>query len=154
MPSRNPSPQEPTKPPRQDPANPTTKDPTRGPGRGLPLFFKRWIVQSLSTLKQDDISSDADKSIRLSCCWKPLPPADTGWERRENKNAVRLHCRHSSKNTRSYTVTHRQLQQAHMSCHMQLHSGPAYKHTRHSRTPLRAQQVFTPPHEGFRVGRR
>ena len=47
-----------------------------------------------------------------------------------------------------HTVTHRQLHQAQTSCYMQLHSGHAYKrtykHTKYSRIPLRAQQVFTP----------
>ena len=46
--------------------------------------------------------------------------------------------------TRTYTVTHGQLTQTHMSRHMQLHSCLAYQHTRHSRIQLRAQQVFTP----------
>ena len=46
--------------------------------------------------------------------------------------------------TRTYTVTQGQLTQTHMTRHTQLHSCLAYQHTRHSRTPLRAQQVFSP----------
>ena len=88
------------------------------------------------------ISSVADKSFQLLL--KTTAPPQTQGGRVGKQECSPKALRALVQDTPAYTVTHGQLTQKHMSCHMQLHSCLAYQHTRHSRIQLRAQQVFTP----------
>ena len=116
------------------------------PLQRTPTFFNSVVRTELEYSEKQcttDISSVADKSFQLLL--KTTAPLQTQGGRvgkqEHSPKALRL-----VHDTRTYTVTQGQLTQTHMSRHTQLHSCLAYQHTRHSRIPLRAQQVFT-PHE-------
>ena len=120
------------------------------PLQRTPALFHRWIAQSSGTLKQDDISSDADKSTQLLL--QTTAPLQTQGGR-EGKQECRPKALQSLEQDHStpHSDTLGQLSHVHMLSNMQLQQRNAYNapakptlHTTHSRTPLRAQQVFTP----------
>ena len=136
-----------TKPTKPRDQNRQTEE---APLQRTPALFHRWIAQSSGTLKQDDISSDADKSTQLLL--QTTAPLQTQGGR-EGKQECRPKALQSLE--QEYSTPHSdtlgQLSHVHMLSNMQLQQRNAYNapakptlHTTHSRIPLRAQQVFTP----------
>ena len=89
-------PTKPTKPPGPNPAN----------RRGTLAEDSRSFPSVDRTELRNKMTSAPTLINRHSCCCKPLPPCRHRAGGRENKNAVRRHCSHSSKTTRPHTVTH------------------------------------------------